>query len=162
MDGLRVSRKSWLEELLIGVFTVKHIKLLDEENGNLFPIIYEKGWFQYAKCTANYYKNYTRLFKRALLDNDTVYYSDTYNMKENIDRDHIIENAKRYFSSFGYCEDKYTVQYSTNDIGRLFYKIIINEIFPIIFEIGHDIDEDITDKYYKKRKDMLFVLRPGP
>lgn len=161
MDGLRVSRKRWLEELLMGVFSVKHVKLIYEENGNLFPIIYDKGWFQYAKCTANYYKNYAHLFKRALLDSDTVYYSDNYKRKENIDRDHIIENAKRYFCSFGYSEEKYTVKYSTNDISRLLYKIIINEILPIIFEAGKDIDEDITDRF-NKEKERIYCLFSMP
>ena len=161
MDGLRVSRKSWLEELLIGVFTVKHVKLLAEENGKLFPIVYEKGWFQYAKCTQKYFKNYAHLFKRALLDNDTVYYSDNYNKKEKIDRDHIIENAKTYFSSFGYSEWEYTVKYSHNDIGRLFYKIIIKEILPIIFESGQDIEADITDTYNEK-KERLHCLFSTP
>lgn len=156
-----MTRKRWLDQLITGIFEVKHVKLLDEEKGNMSPIVYDKGWFQSVKCTDRYLKNYTHLFRRALVDDDTVFLNDNYKCRAGFDRTRAIENAKRYFRSFGYDEVKYSISYSMNDIGRLFFKIITNELFPIIFDIGKEITADVTDKYYKC-KDRITSLFSAP
>lgn len=144
----KVTRKTWLEELVTGLFDAKHVKI-----DNVYvndAVVYEKGWLQSVDCTGKYCKNYSMLFKRALLDDDTVFYTDAYNVKPDYNKRRIIENTKRYFKNYGFDEEKYTVNYSLNDVGRLFYKIIMTEIVPIIFEIGKDMKEDISDRYSKQ------------
>lgn len=149
----KVTRKTWLEELVTGLFEAKHVKIDNvylNDDCVYDAVVYEKGWLQSVDCTGKYCKNYSMLFKRALLDDDTVFYTDAYNVKPDYNKRRIIENTKRYFKNYGFDEEKYTVNYSLNDVGRLFYKIIMTEIVPIIFEIGKDMKEDISDRYSKQ------------
>ena len=155
MNDKKVTRIAWLDELLTNIFTAKHVKLSEVEYLNnkkvISPVCYGKGWFQNFKCTDSCHINYKSLIKRALIDTDTLFLKDGKN-KKGIDRQRIIENAKLYFRSYGYDDEKYRIKYSLNCIALLFYRIIITEIFPTIFELGHDINEDITDKYIKQKE----------
>lgn len=147
------TRKKWLEELLEGVFGAKHVKIDSIFNNYEWigdSVVFAKGWLQSVKCTDTYHANYIKLMKRALLDDDTVYSSDCNKIKKNFNKQHVIDNAKRYFKNYGFYAEKYSANYSLNDLGRLFYKIILTEFFPIIFEIGKDMAEDISDRYCRQ------------
>jgi len=149
----KVTRKTWLEELLTGLFEVKHVKLDNVylKNECVYDaVVYDKGWLQSVKCTGKYCENYIRLFKRVLLDDETAFYNDANILKKGYNKRRIMENAKMYFKNYGFDEEKYSINYSTNDLGRLFYKIILTEIVPIVFEIGKNIEEDISDRYNKQ------------
>lgn len=149
----KVTRKTWLEELVTGLFESKLVKIDNvylNDDCVYDAVVYEKGWLQSVDCTGKYCKNFTLLFKRALLDNDTDFYNDAHIKKNGFNKSRIIENAKRYFKSYGFDEEKYSINYSTSDLGRLFYKIIMTEIVPVIFETGKDMKEDISDRYGKQ------------
>lgn len=155
------SRRNWLEELLIGVFTVKYIMVLSKYKKHDFPVVFQQDWYKRVKCNDASLLNYNLLFKRALIDSDTVYFNSSNNQRKDLNKNHIIENAKKYFGSYGYSEGEYTRKYSTDDIGRLFYKIIIKIIFPIIFEAGMDMDDDISHRY-KNIKERITYLFSNP
>ena len=98
--------------------------------------------------------------KRALLD-DAVFFNENWTIREGFDRHRIIDNAKRYFKKYGFYEEKYSNNYSTSDIGRLFYKIILTEFFPIIFDKEKDMKDDISDMY-NRQVDRLKHLFAAP
>ena len=79
----KVTRKTWLEELVTGLFEAKHVKIDNvylNDDCVYDAVVYEKGWLQSVDCTGKYCKNYSMLFKRALLDDDSVFYVNMYRL----------------------------------------------------------------------------------
>ena len=137
------SRKEYLDELMIGIFGVIHVRDVRKNSDEFGEIVFDKGLIDQCTFSGSYKERIQKVLELTFLKGDTIFHKG--NVVSDFNRSKAVKNTIEYFKRYDISlsiDSSLALESDEQIFSNFLYKEIITYIFPVLF--GSDVGIKIT------------------